>query len=567
MNKFSNERVKGFLHIDGQKFVNGDGEQIILRGWGTGNWTNPEGFMVGGPDSIRLTAENYNPVWFDRGRSMEAAIRELCGTEYAESFWPKWYRNHLGEADIKAMANLGYNSVRLVLSARAFLLEEPGITFNEDSFAMLDEILNWCEKYKVYAILDLHGAPGGQSALAIDDGIDSVPHLFVDEESFERGLTLWEEFAVRYKDRWIVGGYDLLNEPLCMPEWQHLLPKLIAFYDKAIERIRKHDKKHLFTIEGMSMATDLRVFCKDYDPECHNWCIHLHFYGFAPEVASLYPYLSLAAKYNVPIWMGEGSLPPADCAVFLDMASEYGIGWNRWCWKVAENPERNTSRGVSYKLPDGWDEMKAFFAGGPKPGYLKSQAVFDQLLANIRYENCIPSVETGNYQLRRPDIDLPAVGYDHNTVSGITYSGDWEFGNICSYRSADKMKMVLRPQVEMPARMPAAYISPEEMKRGRRMRPKGPLELLMLELRKGEFTVYTIRDVVRPCSLTLELTTQEDATLEVKVTDHVLSVLEVSTKSALHDVFAGIIPEGEAQTIQLTALCGSIGIATLRFRY
>ena len=46
--KYSRERVNGFLHTDGRRIVNGLGETIVLRGWGIGNWLNPEGFMIGG---------------------------------------------------------------------------------------------------------------------------------------------------------------------------------------------------------------------------------------------------------------------------------------------------------------------------------------------------------------------------------------------------------------------------------------------------------------------------------------------------------------------------------------
>ena len=48
MSAFTNDRVKGFLHADGRRMINGDGEEVILRGWGMGNWCNPEGWMVGG---------------------------------------------------------------------------------------------------------------------------------------------------------------------------------------------------------------------------------------------------------------------------------------------------------------------------------------------------------------------------------------------------------------------------------------------------------------------------------------------------------------------------------------
>ena len=49
MSKFNYQSVSGFLRTDGRKMRNGKGEEVILRGWGAGNWTNPEGFMVAGP--------------------------------------------------------------------------------------------------------------------------------------------------------------------------------------------------------------------------------------------------------------------------------------------------------------------------------------------------------------------------------------------------------------------------------------------------------------------------------------------------------------------------------------
>ena len=30
--------------------------------------------------------------------------------------------------------------------------------WNEDGFKMLDDVIDWCEKYRIYAILDLHAA-------------------------------------------------------------------------------------------------------------------------------------------------------------------------------------------------------------------------------------------------------------------------------------------------------------------------------------------------------------------------------------------------------------------------
>ena len=47
--RYDNSRVKGMLHARGRKIVNGDGEEIILRGWGAGNWRCRDGFSPGAP--------------------------------------------------------------------------------------------------------------------------------------------------------------------------------------------------------------------------------------------------------------------------------------------------------------------------------------------------------------------------------------------------------------------------------------------------------------------------------------------------------------------------------------
>ena len=47
MGYYDKERVRGFLHNQDGIIVNDFGEEVILRGWGMGNWDNPEGFMLG----------------------------------------------------------------------------------------------------------------------------------------------------------------------------------------------------------------------------------------------------------------------------------------------------------------------------------------------------------------------------------------------------------------------------------------------------------------------------------------------------------------------------------------
>lgn len=55
----------------------------------------------------------------------------------------------------------------LTQKTRIFIIEEKAqnqkASYNEDSFAMLDDVLDWCETYQVYAVVDFHAATAGQS--------------------------------------------------------------------------------------------------------------------------------------------------------------------------------------------------------------------------------------------------------------------------------------------------------------------------------------------------------------------------------------------------------------------
>ena len=509
MNKFSRDRVKGFLHTDGRRMVNGDGKTVVLRGWGMGNWMNPEGFMIGG---VPLFVENADfndfalPRRFERGRTMETTVRELCGSKYARDYWIRWAKNYVTEEDIRLMAKMGYNSVRLPISSRLFLAEEPEIIWVEDGFAILDQVLDWCEKYKIYAILDMHGAPGGQSALACDDGLDNRPHMFTEPESRERAILLWEEFARRYADRWIVGGYDLINEPLSGPDCAYLIPELGKFYDELIPRIRKYDKNHMLTLEGAVFSMDMDIFDHEYDPECHNWCIHTHFYHFSPEVRDLYRFLDSSVRCNVPIWIGEGGSELVDNSIYYEIAATFDIGYSIWTWKSADDPKGEGSGVVRYQLPKDWEPVRAYIRnGGPRPSYRESQKIMDEMLENIRMEHCSVWWEKNYYNLRQPGITLPAVGFDE----GSGKANGWRFGNPFGYRTETGMKMVLKPGVKPPKHV--VVPTREEI------RPSNPLTDLCLELRAGERVAYTIRDVEKTCNVTAQLRSVDGQESRVKI--------------------------------------------------
>ena len=118
--KLNRSRVQGFLHADGKKLVNGKGEEILLAGWGLGNWLLTEGYMW----------LAFFPQ-MDRPSRIEKVIRDLTGEEYAKQFWKKYRENYIQREDIMEIARQGYNSVRIPFSWNIFLEDREEIVLKK----------------------------------------------------------------------------------------------------------------------------------------------------------------------------------------------------------------------------------------------------------------------------------------------------------------------------------------------------------------------------------------------------------------------------------------------------
>lgn len=548
--------VNGFLHTEGRRMVNEAGETVILTGWGTGNWMNPEGFMVSGVGGVYgftdMSDRFQNNIRFDRRRTIAESVRELCGTEYEKTFWPRWYRAWLAEDDIRAMAEMGYNSVRLVLDGSAFLYEEPGITWNEDSFQMLDQVLDDCEKWGIYAVLDLHAAPGGQSGVSCDNGIDNMPHMFLEPESRERTLILWEELAKRYRNRWIVAGYELLNEPVSPPPLLYLRPQLRTFYEEAVERIRKIDTRHMLIIQPPAFAHDMKFLDQGFDPLCHNWCYSIHMYSFAGEMREFYQYLEPSFRLNVPLWIGEGRSSCHAMAVVYEMMKEYYAGYNIWSWKSMDNETHEVNGLTYFDAPEGWDRIIRYITeGGPRPSYADSQKLMDAWIENSRFEHCHVRTEMVCSTLRTQGLELSAVGYDRTGGSGVSFYGTWRHGNPLAYRVEDQIKMTLKPN----GRVPLIFDGPNAPL---------PEENLQVELSPGEFVSYTVYDITSPCRVSLDACSPEGGKLEVSRGEETFRV-EILACDTPESFPLLTLEPGEKYTLRIRCLEGIVCLDRIRF--
>lgn len=184
-------------------------------------------------------------------------------------------------------------------------------TWLSKGFQLTDSLLSWCKENKIYLVLDLHAAPGGQgNDNAISDRDTSKPSLWQSEDNKQKTIALWQKLAARYVNEEWIGGYDLINEP----NWgfQNISDKngcsetsnipLKALLKDITEAIRKVDKRHIIFIEANCWANNYNGIFPLWDD---NMVVSFHKYWNYTNKASIQKFLDYRDTYNVPVWMGE----------------------------------------------------------------------------------------------------------------------------------------------------------------------------------------------------------------------------------------------------------------------
>jgi len=409
--------VSGFLKASGTKVVNGEGREVLLRGVGFGSWLLPEGYMWRFPDAG------------DRPRNIERMIRELVGPAKAESFWETYYENYVSKADIDAVRADGFNSVRVPINARFLLDSEEPLRYREDHLRLLDRVIDWCRDASLYVVLDLHGAPGGQTGTNIDDSENDKPELFTDERNQRLTVSIWRMLAERYKDEWIVAGYDLLNEPL--PNWfAQYNERVMPLYKDIVKAIREVDDRHMIILEGVHWATDWSIFTENIDD---NVMYQFHKYWNNPDTESIQTFLDKRKELNAPIFMGEGGENNCDWyAGAFRLFEDHNISWNFWTWKKLDC----TNSPYSVRVPEGWQSLISYLEGGEKPDPESAERTLWQYLENLKLSNCDYRPQVVNALFRRPPVRIPAVFYGYRG-DGASYETKGKVEHGLGFRAGD----------------------------------------------------------------------------------------------------------------------------------
>jgi endoglucanase len=277
--------------------------------------------------------------------------------ELKDTFRGRW----ITEQDVANLKKANMNMVRVPFFYQ--LLEDdnrPG-EYKPDGWRWLDALVGWCRRHGIYALIDMHGAPGGQND-AGHSGVAMRNALWTKADCQDRTEAMWVAIAKRYANEPAVLGYDLMNEP-----WGAPTPKVLHdFHDRLYKAIRKVDPRHIIVME--EGYKQLWTFPSPARRGWENVMYSLHFY--LPEDRGVLPFEMLAKhlmpqwhllmrSYNVPLFVGEfssqsesGGGAQAMAIAFREM-NRFGFHWAPWTYKKVDMNPPPSLWGL-YHWPDKW---------------------------------------------------------------------------------------------------------------------------------------------------------------------------------------------------------------------
>lgn len=398
--------ASGFLKVLGQRIVDENNQNVLLKGYGLGGWLVPEGYMLhfpgtGSPSSIRQQ------------------IVSVIGTDGADEFFELYRKNYVTEADIALIADWGFNSIRLPFHYEFFSpIDSPGV-FIETGFQFVDSTLVWCKRHNLYLILDMHCAPGGQNADNISDS-DGTARLWTESANQDRTVAIWRHIAEYYANEEGIIGYDLLNEPVMPSGYSNA--NLCSLYIRIRDAIREVDTNHILFIEGSQYATDFTSLTPRFDA---NMVYAFHKYWSETTQSTIQSLLNIRSNYTAPLWLGEsGENSDPWYYETVTLMNTQNIGWNWWAHKKFAT----TTSPLSATLPTNIDLLVDYWNGsGAQPSVSQAKTILMEMAASLALDKCAyrPDVIAA---LTDDEFGTTVKPYKIHDVPGVIAAVDYDIG-------------------------------------------------------------------------------------------------------------------------------------------
>ena len=320
---------------DGEKLVDEQGNEVIMRGINAGGLFVTEHWMTG------FNKSNPKNDYLSLSRTFISRF----GEEDTKRLWQTYRQNWWSDADFENCAEMGINVIRLPFTymnvdfAAITDLENAGQSYD---FSALDEFVEAAAEHGIYTILDLHGAYGSQNGQdhsgQIFDTAEEVT-FYENEQLISLTVKLWGALAEHFRTNSNVIGYDILNEPgekAGLTEKRHW-----DCFDRIYDAIRATGDRHIVIFESCWDGANLP------QPSEYGWetCIY-SFHHYSGDNISYEQFCeswdSKIAEieswdFGVPLYMGEFTAYGKEARWWdyaLSLLNEHGWHWTSWTYKV-----------------------------------------------------------------------------------------------------------------------------------------------------------------------------------------------------------------------------------------
>ncbi len=312
------------------------------------------------------------------------------------------------EQDVKNLAASGANLLRFSMPICTLMDMEEPYAFNEDGFSLINNMLNWGEKYGISVLIDPHRYPGTEHKWTM---LGSDP--FWKEQKYQNLIIdLFDTLAqIGAKRGEVLAGYDLLNEPEIRPNYiKDSTQDINRLYAMLTEAIRKRDSVHtiVYALPRYWVEEEKKMYgyhegIKYFElPTDNNICLETHTYmpmpfthqgiweespyiAYPGEIEGVYwdsAQLELDQKIliefskanpEVPIFVGEFSCPRQTgedgiqyITDVINIAEKHGWSWayhafrENEVWDAEMSSERKDT--VRRESAPRWMLLKSYFA-------------------------------------------------------------------------------------------------------------------------------------------------------------------------------------------------------------
>jgi len=329
-----------FLHQQEASIV-GEKGPVCLKGVNLGNWLLNETWMMG--------------MWRDGDPKdqwqMEQLLAERFGAAEKDRLMEVFRENWIRPRDFEIIKSWGFNVVRLPFNCTLLQDDTAPDQLRPDAFHWLDAAVEMATRTGVYVILDMHGAPGGQSTDQCTGHIGQ--NKLWEPANRKRAAFLWRKIAEHYRNSPTVAAYDLLNEPFFNYKRENNDATLVATMDQLIHAVREVDQRHLILCAG-----SLRGILMYGPPAARGWENVGYTEHFYPGVYGgerttdtharfmshdLRATAELLRQWKVPYLAGEFNVVFAKAGGaammrrYYDILCEYGWAATMWSYKLVKH--------------------------------------------------------------------------------------------------------------------------------------------------------------------------------------------------------------------------------------